>query len=210
MKNQLSSVDFSTQDWRDYISSVHESLSTFHAQVSLTQKQLTTLRNAQRMKQHSVVLANFEVGQFVLLAQVKKVFNAKLDAFWRGPYRVITAVSNWVYELEDLLTHATITAHASRLRFYADSSLNVDVTLLDQITYDRGDLTYEYFQSHRFDYDSNSWQLYAKWFGFDSVENTWEDAQSCYANSPALVRSYVKTISNAADKDALKKLLQFK
>ena len=209
--NQFQSIDFTTAEWADYFHNVQDSLDNFHAKIALTQRQYTALQNSKRNKQHTVFLANFEVGMFVLLGKVKKVFNNKLDAQWTGPYRVTKVINKWVYEVQDLLNEEHfITAHAARLLHYSDSSLNVDTVLLDQITYDRGDASYEHFCAARYDSVSSSWQFQVKWLGFADIENTWEDAVHCFQVDPTKVRTFIRGLTNPKAKADLMLLLDIK
>ena len=67
--------------------------------------------------------ANFERGDYVLLSCQSDVGRPKLQVIWKGPCRVSSVVSDWVFEVEDLTSGRLSLAHASRLKFYADSAL---------------------------------------------------------------------------------------
>ena len=68
----------------------------------------------------------FEVGDYVLVAQVRKRGRVpKLVQTWTGPWRVASRGSEHVRVVEDLVTGETKEVHVVRIRPYADSSLVV-------------------------------------------------------------------------------------
>ena len=61
-------------------------------------------------------------------------------ATWTGPWRVFGAHHKHVFEIQNIVTGRVQTAHVARLRFYADSQLNVaaDVKDVFQHAYSQG------------------------------------------------------------------------
>ena len=72
-------------------------------------------------------MPNFEVGDYVLVARVRKLDSAapKLMATWTGPWRVISGESPRVYHMRDNVAGETKEVHVVQMRAYADSSLAV-------------------------------------------------------------------------------------
>jgi hypothetical protein len=68
---------------------------------------------------------NFQVGEYVLVAEHRKSGVSKLQVKWKGPRRVASVESDYVFVVENLLTKELKAAHATRLRFYKDKDLNV-------------------------------------------------------------------------------------
>ncbi len=68
--------------------------------------------------------ANFTEGDFVLVAREDMSAGEKLALRWRGPRRVLKALSDHVFLVEDLRNGAVEEVHACRLKFYSDPSLN--------------------------------------------------------------------------------------
>jgi hypothetical protein len=54
---------------------------------------------------------------------------SKLQVKWKGPRRVASVESGYVFVVENLLTQELKSAHATRLRFYTDKELNVTAEL---------------------------------------------------------------------------------
>jgi hypothetical protein len=71
----------------------------------------------------------------VLEAQRDTQAHNKLSLKWRGPKRVLEAISDYVFIVEDLGTGHSTTVHGSRLRFYHDASLDVTADLLAQVAH---------------------------------------------------------------------------
>jgi hypothetical protein len=54
---------------------------------------------------------------------------SKLQVKWKGPRRVASVESDYVFVVENLLMKELKAAHAKRLRFYKDKELNVTAEL---------------------------------------------------------------------------------
>jgi hypothetical protein len=97
--------------------------------VDTTQRNCATARQSHANKRE-VKLVNFDIGDFFLVAKRDFHLGDKLTLRWRGPRRVVGALSDHVFEVEDLLSGSTNTVHSSRLRYYQDASLDVTAELL--------------------------------------------------------------------------------
>jgi hypothetical protein len=189
---KLHVVDFTREDWLTKINHAHEALTAMHEVISNQTQQLTKLREASRKKEYNVHLTHYLPGDFVMRAAVSSNFPHKLRANWVGPYRIHSVQTDWLYEIQDLLTDKITTCHAARLQFYHDSSLAVTVELKDHVTHSRGNITYDKFIKYRL-YELE-WQLLVKWLGYDEGDNTWESLDSCYEHNPTMVKTYLKTL----------------
>jgi hypothetical protein len=65
----------------------------------------------------------------VLVAEHRKSGVSKLQVKWKGPRRVASVESDYVFVVENLLTKDLKAAQATRLRFYKDKELNVTAEL---------------------------------------------------------------------------------
>ena len=84
---------------------------------------------------------NFDVGDHVLYARVcRPGVTPKLMATWTGPWRVVGAHHLHVVEIQNIVSARVHTAHVARLRFFADSHLNVtaDVKNVFQREFNQG------------------------------------------------------------------------
>jgi hypothetical protein len=73
---------------------------------------------------------NFQVGDYVLVAEHRKSGVSRLQFKWKGPRRVASVESDYVFVVENLLMEELKAAHATRLRFYQDKKLNVTAELV--------------------------------------------------------------------------------
>jgi hypothetical protein len=102
-----------------------KAMTEIHAQVA---EKATRDRKAAVQKHNDkthVRSPNFQVGDYVLVAEHRKSGVSKLQVKWRGPRRVASVESDCVFVVENLLTKELKAAHATRLRFYKDKELNV-------------------------------------------------------------------------------------
>jgi hypothetical protein len=70
------------------------------------------------------------VRDYVLASKHRKSGVFKLHVKWKGPRRVVSVESDYVFVVENLLTKVLKAAHATRLRFYKDKELNVTEELV--------------------------------------------------------------------------------
>jgi hypothetical protein len=59
----------------------------------------------------------FQVVDYVLVAEHRKGGMSKLQVNWKGPHRVASVESDFVFVVENLLTKKLKAVHATRLRF---------------------------------------------------------------------------------------------
>jgi hypothetical protein len=72
---------------------------------------------------------NFQVGDYVLVAEQRKRGVSKLQVKWKDPRRVASVESYYVFVVENNFTKELKAAHATLLRFYKDKKLNVTAEL---------------------------------------------------------------------------------
>jgi hypothetical protein len=172
-----------------YYDTLCESLDKMHKRVILSKRQLAQ-RN--RVMKNNHIPVNFTVGDFVVVAIVRKKQH-KLQASWKGPYRVKSCISSHVYECEDLLGGKHLIVHVRRMKFFASSDLNVTIPLMELI---RSQDTWatEYVPEYILDSNVESTGLICvkvKWLGFDAVESTWESIEYFYEDAPDLVDKFL-------------------
>jgi hypothetical protein len=72
---------------------------------------------------------SIQVGYYVLVAERHKSGTSKLQVKCKGPRRVASVESDYMFVVENLLTKKLKAAHATRMRFYQDTELNVTAQL---------------------------------------------------------------------------------
>ena len=151
-------------------------------------------QRSRNKKDHFAKSVNFTLGDFVLWSRVdvpsKK---SKLGVFWIGPYRVTNLISDNVFEIECLRTYKKKIAHASRLKYYHDSSLNVSEELIQFIS--QQDVTFEIENiiDHKYDNDIKSYIFLIEWKGFEAIENSWEPFSNLIKDVKVLLSRYIKS-----------------
>jgi hypothetical protein len=109
------------------VEKMSKAMTEIHAQVA---EKATRDRKAAIQKYNDkthVRSPKFQVGDYVLVADHRKSGVSKLKVKWKGPRRVASVESDYVFVVENLLTEELKAAHATRLRFYKD--LNVTAEL---------------------------------------------------------------------------------
>lgn len=93
------------------------------------QKELEENRSRIRKIMSRGRLPSFTEGHFVLVARSEFSKGEKLCLRWRGSRRVTKAISDYVFQVEDLRNGQLEEVHISRLQFYTDKELNRKVML---------------------------------------------------------------------------------
>jgi hypothetical protein len=111
------------------VEKLSKAMTEIHAQVSEKAKRDRKAAFQKHKDTTHVRSPNFQVGYYVLVAEHRKSGVSKLQVKWKGPRRVASAESDYVFVVENLLTKELKAAHATRLRFYKDKELNVTAEL---------------------------------------------------------------------------------
>jgi Integrase zinc binding domain len=117
------------------IGAIQLALHELHRSNSQTASDKRIRRRANRNSASGAALLMFSLGDFVLVGTLAGGTQHKLAVKWRGPRTIVAVESDWVFQVGDLLTRATQTVHASRLKFYYDSSLHVTESLLEHVAH---------------------------------------------------------------------------
>ena len=166
------------------VSQVLELQERFHVQV---QERVAAERARHRDGASSgLQLPNFEVGDYVLYARVRRPgVTPKLMATWTGPWRVVGAHHPHVYEIQNIVTGRVQTAHIARLRFYADSQLNVTADVKDVFQHAFNQGQFQMAGVVRVaEADDRSLIVLVDWVGFEVEERTWEPLKDIFEAAP--------------------------
>ena len=114
---------------RSKVADVVNAQEIFHKQVS---DKVRENRERQRRAADRGVMPNFDVGDYVLVARVRKRgVTPKLVSKWTGPWRVVTAETGHLYGVENIVSGDIRDVHVARLRYYADRELGMTAQLKD-------------------------------------------------------------------------------
>ncbi|ETN08679.1 hypothetical protein PPTG_11531 [Phytophthora nicotianae INRA-310] len=114
---------------------------------------------------------NFDIGDYVLWSRVdQRLSKDKLLAQWA--------------------------LHGSRLRFYADSSLNVTEEIREFVSNQGMLLGVDGIADFRYNQALSRWELVVNWTGLQPIEASWEPLIGLMAQVPDKVRSYAQTVDN--------------
>jgi hypothetical protein len=141
-----------------------------------------------------VLSPNFQVRDYVLVAEHRKSGTTKLQVKWKGPRRVASVESDYVFVVENLLTKKLKAAHATRLRFYNDNDLNVTAKLTQVSEHNKYQL---YVVSKILDARYNEQEMFHEmlvaWRGFPVEEATWEPYSVIAVDVPDMVAKFMES-----------------
>ena len=171
---------------------VQASLEDMHkaaADVKSRRRQAESVRRSQ-----STDMANFEIGDYVLYANVWAQSKNKLLTKWNGPAQVVETISPWIYKIRNIITQAEREDHASRLKFYSDKNLNVTTAFKNMVAHNSEGHVVEKIVDHT--RQGTTVVFNVKWRGLDMAENTWEPFERLYEDIPAVIKNYIKSRPN--------------
>ncbi len=154
---------------KKHVESTRESIDRMHMEiVGSSDKKRKQARDRHNKKSH-IKTPNFTVGDFVLTAKVSNHGN-KLAAQWLGPKRIVGACNDLIYEVQDLLPpYRVMKHHASRIKFYCESSREVTEEMLTHLRHSQGTYLVRAFDGFRVKNDG-SIEVKVLWEGFSDEE----------------------------------------
>ena len=175
----------------------------------------TTSRNAYKLraqrrnllnKKRAKNYPNFILGDYVLVGITNIKSRQKLRVRWIGPRRITKVFSDWVFEVEDLITQKKENVHASRLKFFSSYDLDVTEDLRNQIAHNEESFEIEKILDIRYEKLYNRYELLIKWKDFAEDENTWEFLEELWETTKEVVKNYLflKTDKALIKKEAIK------
>jgi Chromo (CHRromatin Organisation MOdifier) domain len=141
-----------------------------------------------------VRLPNFQVGDYVLVAEQRKSGVSKMQVKWKGPRRVASVESDYVFVVVNLLTKELKAAHATLLRFYKEMKLNVTAELVQAAEHNDHQL---YVVSKILDARYNEQEIFHEllvaWHGLPVGEATWEPYSVMAVCVPDMVAKFMES-----------------
>jgi hypothetical protein len=195
-----------TVDWLKgqqlrHVNELSASLEQLHRDWAETAEGKRARKRAARELKNGVKWANFSLGDFVLVANVAKYPN-KLAVLWRGPYRVVRVVSDFLMEVQQLVQPYDITLHhACRLRVYAEADRELAEDLLDYVTHGDGGFHVEALLDLR--ESDGRFEALVKWLGLEEAEASWEPVAALYEDIPVVMRRWAKSNMHISGMDAM-------
>jgi hypothetical protein len=127
-------------------------------------------------------------------AEHRKSGVSKLQVKWKGPRRVASVESDYVFVVENLLTKELKAAHGARLRFYNDKELNITAELAQAAEHNDHQI---YVASKILDARYNKQEIFHEllvtWRGFPVGESTWQPYSVMDVDVPDIVATFMES-----------------
>ena len=142
----------------------------------------------------NVAKMTFMKGDFVLVRR-SKPNKLKLGFQWKGPKRIVAVKSEWVYEVEDLLTYNKEVVHARRLLLYRPDMDGVEASNELLAAAVHTEASYQSVESIKdIRCQNNTIQVQIIWEGLpDEPDWTWEPLDKVVEDIPEILRDYLQT-----------------
>ncbi|KAE8963590.1 hypothetical protein PR003_g29766 [Phytophthora rubi] len=186
----------------NYLANLRSSLQMMHCDV---ENRRLKQRPLNKKRERGENLVNFAEGDYVLRSRVDEKHGNKLQVTWVGPYRVVRADSH-SFRVEHLVTGEQLDVHASRLKMYADESLNITDELLEHVAAQGIILAVNELKDHRWNAAINDYEIRVSWKGMQAIEDSYEPVQSLVKEIRVFVDNYVSKAKDSMLTEYLQKL----
>jgi len=184
----------------DPVDEIDRSMERLRASVYAMHKEVADARLKQTMlnkkKERGDALVNFSVGDYILRSRVDEKHMNKLLVTWVGPY-VVTEAYPRSFKVKHLVSGQEIEVHSSRLKFFADSSLEVTEQLLEHISSQGIILDVNAIRAHRWSPVRKDDEVLINWRGLEPIEDSWEPFDSIAKDVRTLLANYVAATDDA-------------
>lgn len=161
-------------------------------------KELSTKKREAAVKSHnrktSVCSINFAEGDYVLRGVLQRDRGSKPSLKWHGPFRVTACHSNYIFEVEDLLSGKREECHGRRLKFFRNADFKVTEELKNYLAFQDDEI----FIIKQFDdirKKSGKIQVLVSWKGFGDEERDWLDIEMVRENVPDFFDGFIRKLS---------------
>lgn len=162
----------------------------------LIHQQLQKDRSRSRSVRSRGELANFTDGDYVLVAREDFFKNEKLCLRWRGPRRVIKALNDYVFKVEDLRNGETEDIHGTRLKYYADDSLDTRVILSHVLASETG---MPVSRLMKLVDENGTVFVHVRWKGLTPTDDTLEPVARVHEDVPEMLVKLLNRKTTPAD-----------
>ncbi|GMG15162.1 unnamed protein product [Phytophthora fragariaefolia] len=119
------------------LTDVEPQLAKLRASLEGLQKKVVDIKEKKRladMQRKTGTVCNFDVGDYVLWSRIdQRLPDNKLLGQWLGPFRIIEALPH-AFNIQHLVTNKVYEVHGTRLKYYTDADLNMDVEMQELVT----------------------------------------------------------------------------
>ena len=200
-------------------------LDAMHKEVTLAKKAQSLKREKAFRRKHGlpeedddghlIMDCDYRIGDYVLVAVANTKPLRKLEALWRGPYKVVELVhtelnsrgdyNNREFVVEHLVTHERQTTHAMRAKFFSDKFLDecIDMEALQHhiTAQENGMFEIEQIFDYSFDNETMQWAVHCLWKEsnsdvshaedetYDPDTASWDPLSVMIADQPQLIRA---------------------
>ncbi|TYZ67795.1 hypothetical protein PybrP1_012415 [[Pythium] brassicae (nom. inval.)] len=192
-QKQVATLNEVVESQRAAFDKLQQSIEKMHKSMAQSSKSARARGRARKNEKKGTAMAQFEISDYVLYADVKARSTTKLSVRWCGPAQVIGNTSNWVFDIRHLLTDETRECHASRLKLYADNALDVSEELLLHVAHNSEGHVERDLLGCRYNAEERRCEVLVSWCGLSEAEDSWEPAQVLKEDLLALLKAFVKS-----------------
>jgi len=182
-----------------HVEQIMAAVENLHREVAnLSSKSRETRIKAHNAETH-VRACKTDKGDFVLRAVLQKNKGRKTSLRWRGPFKILQVLSDFLFKVMDLRSAQESVVHGSRLKFFRNSEFEITEETENYLAFQDG----EYCvvdEIQDINMQDGEVKLLVKWRGFDDEEPGWESLALMREDVPQLVTEFLEEIRNSGTK----------
>lgn len=160
--------------------------------------QTSLSENRRRLREHMSRghMPNFQEGDYVLVARSEFFKGEKLCLRWRGPRRIVKALTDFTFQVEDLRNGKVDVVHGSRLKYYHDASLNQTAIMTHVVNSETG---MQVSRLMRLIKREGQIMVQVRWKGLSPYDDTFEPVQNVLEDVPQMLSNLLKRSATPQD-----------
>lgn len=188
-------IEWVNAEIKEHVAISRTALDNMHREMVDASEKRRRAARERHARRKGVMLQKFEVGDFVLAVTATGRSGNKLALVWRGPKRIVRALSDYTFEVQGLMVpFAPTIRHATRLQLYRKAARGEEQELIEQAIYGEGGHLVEALKSCKLSPATQRWEILVEWFGVDDIEASWEPAETIKKDVPdSTRRSWMRT-----------------
>lgn len=180
---------------------------SFVRQMEAVDESVRVLLHKQVQSRAKVPVPVFDVGDFVMAAQIGKQLKDATRPIWRGPLMVVRRVNDRRYVVRDVGPSGRVEeCHAAQLKRFAERDIVVTDGLRDLAAHSSSGFVVDHISRHRWRDDVCELRVVWAVSDDDDAPETWQLAEDMMLQTPVLVRRYVKTVTDGDERRKLARM----
>lgn len=136
---------------------------------------------------------SFTTGDFVLRGLRHHERGQKPSLKWEGPFRVESCISDYIFNIETIISGKKEKSHGRRLKLFRNRNFEVTEELVNQLSYQEGKLLFieDFIGIRKLQVVI---EIRVQWKGFKEDETDWVSVKTLREDVPVMLEKYLQDL----------------